>query len=79
MRRTVRAPPSTNRFASPKPRPVRNSPGASSPARILDALGEAFRRDGIHFNDGGLSAAADLWFASLYPSLAQRNRRLASP
>ena len=48
-------------------------PGAL-PGPDLDALGGAFRSDGIHFNDGGLSAAADLWFVSLKTSLAQRNR-----
>jgi hypothetical protein len=47
-------------------------PGAL-PGPDLDALGEAFRRDGVHFNDGGLSAAADLWFAALKSSLARRN------
>ncbi|MEO6876119.1 MAG: sialate O-acetylesterase [Opitutaceae bacterium] len=37
----------------------------------LDDLGEAFRRDGIHFNDRGLSAAAELWFQALQPALPQ--------
>ena len=45
----------------------------------LDALGDRYRRDGLHFNDGGLSAAADLWLASLRISLAGRARSLPTP
>lgn len=40
----------------------------------LDVLGETYRSDGIHFNDRGLAAAADLWLKSLRVSLNQRAR-----
>ena len=49
-------------------------PGAGA-GPDLDRLGAAFRRDGIHFNAPGLSAAADLWFDALQAPLARRAAR----
>jgi carbohydrate esterase-like sialic acid-specific acetylesterase len=40
------------------------APGAV-PGPDIDRLGGEFRRDGIHFNDRGLAAAADLWLQAL--------------
>ena len=45
----------------------------------VDRLGEAYRRDGIHFNARGLSAAADLWFDALQVPLARRAAPTPSP
>lgn len=47
------------------------SPG-SAPGPDLDTLADAHRRDGVHFNDRGLTAAADLWLAALHPLLQSR-------
>jgi hypothetical protein len=35
----------------------------------LDKLGSAYRWDGVHFNEAGLSAAAEAWQRHLYSSL----------
>jgi lysophospholipase L1-like esterase len=53
-------------------------PGAA-PGPDLDRLGAAFRHDGIHFSNGGLDAAADLWLESLRPLLTARRKTLAPP
>ncbi len=45
----------------------------------LDRLGEKYRSDGAHFNDRGLSAAADLWLEALNVSLDQRKRGHTTP
>lgn len=44
------------------------------PGPDLDSLGAAYRADGVHFNEPGLEAAADLWLAALRPALDARRR-----
>ena len=53
-------------------------PGAL-PGPDLDTLGERYRRDGIHFNEAGLAAAADLWLGSLHHSLAAQRGKSTRP
>lgn len=53
-------------------------PGAAA-GPDLDRLGEAYRRDGIHFNARGLTAAADLWFEALQTPLARRAPSALAP
>ena len=55
-----------------------NLPGALA-GPDLDRLGRDDRRDGVHFNDRGLAAAAGLWLEALTVSLGQRNREGPSP
>lgn len=49
--------------------------GAAGPD--LDQLGGEYRSDGLHFNERGLSAAADLWFEVLRVLLARRTNAAA--
>lgn len=46
-------------------------PGAI-PGPDLDVLREEYRSDGVHFNQTGLEAAADLWLSALRPALKSR-------
>lgn len=45
----------------------------------LDALDDAFRSDGTHFNDRGLSAAADLWMEALSRTLRPTRETTTTP
>jgi hypothetical protein len=46
---------------------VRLAQQAKSPVGPdLDTLGDGYRRDGVHFNDRGLNAAASLWLDALH-------------
>ena len=47
-------------------------PAGTAAGPNFDQLDAPFRSDGIHFNDRGLSAAAELWFESLRPLWAHR-------
>lgn len=51
---------------------IENLPRAVS-GPDLDALDAPWRRDGVHFNERGLEAAADLWLESLRPALKKRS------
>jgi hypothetical protein len=42
------------------------------PGPDLDSLDAPWRADGVHFNQRGLEAAADLWLESLRPALKKR-------
>jgi hypothetical protein len=53
-------------------------PGAAA-GPDLDTLDAAYRRDGIHFNNRGLEAVADLWLAALQPRLDRRATGEARP
>jgi hypothetical protein len=53
-------------------------PGAAA-GPDCDTLDAEYRRDGIHFNNRGLAAVADLWLAALQPRLDRRATREARP
>jgi len=51
----------------------------ASPGPDLDTLGPDYRRDGTHFNDRGLDAAADLWLRALSGPAQANQPRAARP